>query len=62
MSDSVIITGLGMTCPICGGSSSVCRTINKEKEIVRYRKCQQPKCGYTFSTAETRLNESPLKD
>lgn len=40
-----------MKCIDCGSNSKVYRTVNKEKLVIRYRKC--PNCGIKFKTVET---------
>lgn len=40
-----------MTCPICGGATTVTHTIDHTDHIIRYRKCVE--CRVTFRTIET---------
>ena len=40
-----------MTCPICGGDTTVTHTIDHIDHILRYRKCVE--CKFTFRTVET---------
>lgn len=40
-----------MTCPICGGDTTVTHTYNHIDHIIRYRKCVE--CSVTFRTIET---------
>ena len=40
-----------MTCPICGGNTTVTHTYPHVDHIIRHRKCIE--CGVSFRTIET---------
>ena len=45
-----------VTCPICGGTSRVNRSLQDESEVVRRRRCLS--CGTVFYTVETDCDEA----
>lgn len=41
-----------MTCPVCGGKTTVADSRSECDEVMRKRRCTQPDCGYIFHTVE----------